>query len=344
MEQDTIQANLKFTSEVLKLTSFEESVQLPRKVQGQWDWGSQNFVIELENLFEAFISADSQQKHGLCQRCWKVILTNAFPEWSMLSLKDMLVGLCRYVWRIRLEANQGGNVKLNFIEFFAGSGNLSKACLQSKLQGLAFDIDYSEMHDMSDPSAVRLAVEALGHTVVKALIWLGTPYSSFTALCQNNSQRWERNMFMGNDPMVPFVAEGNHYMDVSAILFLVSFVAGNFPGFEQPAESTMPLAGPMALVLQRTGSTKCVTYGALFGASSEKPWQLWSTKAELIANMTRTRPRMNFSAEDSFAINGEKGEYTGKRHVLKQSQVYPMMMCKQLVQNYLQCIQPARKP
>ena len=275
MDQSMIEANFKFATRTSKVTSFEKSVQLPIKVDGQWNWGSRSFVTQLEDLFEGFICLDSDHNHGLCQNRWPIILAGTFPEWSMLSLKDMLVGLCLYAWKTRFEIYQTGHnstlAPLNFVEFFAASGNLSKACLQTNLQGVAFDIDYSEMHDMSTASAARLAFESIGHTVVKAMVWFGTPCSSFTALCQN---KWERNMFLGADPMVPFVAEGNHYMDLSAMLFLISFVVANIPGLEQPLDSRMPLAGPMALVLHWTGSSKCVTYGAAFGASSLKPWQL----------------------------------------------------------------------
>lgn len=87
------------------------------------------------------------------------------------------MGLCLYAWKTRIEIYHSAEGvrslrQLDFMEYFAGSGNLSKACLQASLAGIAFDYEYSDAHDLTRASAVRLGFEALGHTKLQALIWL----------------------------------------------------------------------------------------------------------------------------------------------------------------------------
>ena len=71
---------------------------------------------------------------------------------------------------------------LDFVEFFSGFGHLTRAGLNHGLRGLAFDIPCREDHNALRAQGLCLFLTALSGTKPGAMVWFGTPCSSFVIL------------------------------------------------------------------------------------------------------------------------------------------------------------------
>ena len=140
-------------------------------------------------------------------------------------------------------------------------------------------------------------------TTENALIWFGTPCSSWSIICLVWSRRYEENCFLG-DEQFEFVRIGNRLMDFTALLYLFAFSIRNFVVLEQPRDSVLPKCTSMKLVLNFSFSGCVQTYA--FGAGSLKPWQLWSTNSAIGA-LHRRRPDVSTSSLMTHSESGFSG-------------------------------------
>ena len=291
--------------------------RLPIGEDGNFNWGESNYIADLQNVLEDFHQLDVSTNGSLASLRWCPLLSEAFPEMQGWRLVDMLTALVLCGWKTRAELRHAD--QFDFVEYFAGKGNLSRECIKCGWLGMAIDVLYSEEHDLMTPSGLRLALEGIFSCKMNALNWLATRCSSFVPLCQSQAKRYEENRLMG-DCSKQFVRDGNALMDVTALLYLLSFLLGNNAVVEQPRGSKLPKCATLALVLRFSNSQMTTTYGAAFGQNSLKPFQLWSNSRR-IEQMARARPdvALEFKLADSDASDGR---YTGKKDLLKQSEIY----------------------
>ena len=132
--------------------------------------------------------------HGQALSLWPALLLSAFPEFHTNSKPRLDLVLVSLVMMCRRNRSSGCAVH-DFIECSAGSAMLTKQCLLKDLDGIALDKCLMVEHDNTTPEGLRLWSIELAKTKLGALTWFGTQCSSFSALCVNNSQRWQRTCY-----------------------------------------------------------------------------------------------------------------------------------------------------
>ena len=140
-------------------------------------------------LYQAFFLRDLRENHGRADRVWRLMMNEAFPELIGMDLVRSLTYLTLVTWRWRRSSRRC----FQFIEYFCGEGNLSKALLRINRRGIPFDIRLNPDHNFLTPSGIRLAILSLMMTAENALIWFGTPCSSWSIICLVWSRRYEEN-------------------------------------------------------------------------------------------------------------------------------------------------------
>ena len=204
------------------------------------------------------------------------------------------------------------HMKLDAIEYFAGSGSLTKSFLKSGVRVAAFDSCFTELHNCLVSHGLALWRDALACATSGALIWFGTQCSSFSALCRAQAERSSSNDFRGK--LVPFVVEGNCLGEVPALMWILAWLKTCTCILEQPLGSVLPELPCMKRVLQ----FKIATYLGAYGAPTCKPLQVHSTHPGFSA---LTRPRPTWMLES--LADRKDGQFTGKHDALPNSQSYP---------------------
>ena len=214
-----------------------------------------------------WLQYDAVNNNSRAASLWSSVLLKCYPWFAGHSLRFMLVSLL---------FNQSNYHGLDFIEFSSGRGNLSCELLRQGLVGAAFDIANEDCHDCLTSQGLRLWLDALTATGRAALTWWGTECSSFVILCKCQSCREVSNDFLGDESR-PFVRRGNCFMEITALLMLLSFWLGNVCVLEQPLNSVMPRAPSLSHVLAFIQANKYVTYIGAFGGETTEPLQIWSS-------------------------------------------------------------------
>ena len=242
---------------------------------------------------------------------WDMLMKVANGNHAM-SLKDSVAAFITASM-----ANRPGGK--DFVEYFAGAGNLTRSLLERHLEGSAFDITYdNEAHDVLTPGGLRLYLTALASVRQGGLAWFGTECSSFVVLCLSVTRRHPANNFLG-DQGVDCVKRGNALATVSALLFFLSFVTQLRPVLEQPANSCLPDVPAWKFLLHWIQAKCSKTYLGAFEGPSQKPLQLWHCCANFCA-IERRRPEMALSSQ--LVTRDADGRFTGNPMQLAESERY----------------------
>eukprot|EP00435_Cladocopium_sp_Y103_P034702 s1422_g9.t1 len=243
------------------------------------------------------------------------------------SLKDMLTALCVRTWSNR----DSGRARLQYIEYFCGTANLSRAAIEKGCVGVSLDYVLNHQHDVLQAAGLRLWLLAMASTVPGALCWVGLPCSSFVILRRSVSKRSLDNTWLGNES-ARFVLEGNVLADLTAMLLLLAVLLQLDDGFEQPLNSVAPESACLVAVLTFIQSQKTVTYHFCYGGPSLKPLQLWSSKPWMTL-MQRSKPHAATS-DFQLAERGEDGSFTGVKDLLVESQQYSIQFGRHVIQSW----------
>ena len=140
------------------------------------------------------------------QTTWMEMLHKAFPELqSVVRLPLVLQMLVVRCWMLRRAKR---SYLHDFVEFCAGQGNLSMECMNLRMFGATFDIDYTPDHNMMTATGLRVMIDCISKSKVGALNWWGTKCSSHVSACYYHHQRGPENGFWGNQRL-PWVRDGN---------------------------------------------------------------------------------------------------------------------------------------
>ena len=247
--------------------------------------------LQVGQLIDAFMAFD-RACGGDGFPAWQVCLGLANPFMHAWSLKQQFMSLVERSLTNRMRT--ANHMKLDAIEYFAGSGSSTKSLLHNCL--------------VSHGLALWLDALASG-----ALIWFGTQCSSFSALCRAQSERSASNDCRGK--LAPFVVEGNCLGKETALMRILAWLMTCACILKQPLGSLLPQLPCMKRVLQFTESLKITTYLGAYGAPICKPLQFHSTHPTFSA---LTRPKPTWMLE---SLAGRKGgQFTGKNDALFKSQ------------------------
>ena len=272
---------------------------------------------ELRQKIEAFLVYDSVQFRGEVSDAWWSMLSVAFPWSTSWRLADTL-----HVLALRVLYHRSvGHSFLDFVEFFSGFGQLTRAGLNHGLRGLAFDITYREDHNALADEGLRLFLTVLAGTKPGAMVWFGTPCSSFVVLCRAISLRHACNKYRG-DTTRNFVRVGNALAAVTALTMLLADIVGCRPVLEQPLNSCLPKYSLMNCVLTFLRCRKVTTYLGAFRGPTLKPLQIVSSSS-LTIRLCRERPELwQFAEAASLVMKYGKQSFTGQKQELKESEAY----------------------
>lgn len=275
-------------------------------------------MARVSAVIEEFLAFDVQFYGGMAEKSWTSILKLVYPNLAERSLPKVLLALVERA-HLNREKQCGSDALLDFIEFYAGVGNLSRELLMKKLKGALFDVCYqSHWHDCLTIEGLRTWLDALCSTKDGALVWLGTQCSSFVRLCICQSKRSLENSWLG-DAGREFVQVGNCHMIISSLLYFLACLLECKATLEQPLNSVLPQCSLMASVLTFCSTIKVTTHLGSFGAETAKPLQLWTTCVEL-QGLWRQKP---VGLPGALVIKGPNGAYTGLKGPLEASGIYP---------------------
>ncbi len=163
------------------------------------------------------------------------------------------------------------------IEYFAGEGGLTKACCDMGMKSSRWDKSYSESHDVLTEVGLRTWLNEHAHSALGCLVWLGTQCSSFLLICKAVSMRDKSNDYLGNRSR-QFVKSGNAMMEVTALLYFLSFLTDCRPVVEQPLQSCMFKIKPLSTVMRFTHACR-IECRLLKRCGSEVPGRLFQIGA-----------------------------------------------------------------
>ena len=145
-------------------------------------------AARMQRMFHSFFIRDEQENYGRACRVWTLMMHEAFPELVSMNITRLLtyLSVVGLRWRRSRRCFQ-------FVEFFCGEGNLSKALLRINRRGLPLDIRLNRAHNFLTSIGIRFAILAVMMTTENALIWFGTPCSSWSIICMVWSRRYEEN-------------------------------------------------------------------------------------------------------------------------------------------------------
>ena len=280
-----------------------------------------------------FLRHDRQTNFGRAAQTWPQMIAAAYPFMQTWSLGDQLIALVART----LHHRAMGRSWLDVVEYFAGAANLSRAAIQRGFRVCALDKEISGSHDViSSVESIRLWLSVLAATKENALVWHGTPCSSWTIMCRSVSERCEANNWLGNDR--GFVVEGNTLADLTGLTMFLAYLVNCIPCLEQSGTSVMAkspcLRGVLAFIL----AIQVLTYHACFGGSSEKPLQLWSPSS-MIEEVARSKPDMGGSGVP-LACRSENGGFTGIKDRLKASEHYTLLFGASIIEAWMSRFRP----
>ena len=311
-----VEAKFVATSRDASLTTVACVESFPTDADGNLVWPACAVSGEaMKRKIAQFLDYDQIYTGGQAQEVWPSLISAAYPWMQKLSLLDQLYTLVARVYFHR----QSDRAWCDYIEFYCGLGNLSRAAIDGGLEGLSFDIACSSHHDVLTPHGLRLYLASIAATRSKALLWFGTPCSSFTIMCRGTSQRDASNQWLGNCCR-SFVELGNAHCSVTGLLMLLGYLTDCDDVLEQSDSSCLPKVPPLNAVLIYMKAMRTLTYHGDFGGDSLKPLQLWASSS-IMFEMSRTRS--SGMCRSSLVVrDDETGAFTGVKDKLQSSQIY----------------------
>ena len=319
----------KQTSQDITLESFADCEGFPIDEQGQLQCDDMAELESLNAKLNLFFQYDSQLAGGRAQQMWPLYLVMAYPFMQGWSLADMIIALCLRAWSNR----KCGKATLQYVEYFCGKANLSRAAIEQGFKGVSLDSSSNPSHNVLEGQGLRLWLLALTCAMPGALIWVGCPCSSFVVLCRSVTKRCIENFFMG-DETHRCVLEGNVLADISGMVLLLSYLLQLQDGFEQPQNSVAPESACLVAVLSFIQSQRTITYHYLFGGNTLKPLQLWSSQLWM-QRMKRAKPPGSVT-DEQLATRGEEGAFTGIHAELYESQHYTLEFGRAIIRYWQQ--------
>ena len=168
-------ANIRLEKKFLKISRGQDMLYLCQIPSSSWN----DFMNKRQDESVDMPSWEEwlhEQGFSWMTAIWQQMLAETFPSmasWPWKAQMKFLINFCHYQRRVRQSA------KYHFVEFFAGNGNLSRELLRDGWEGVAVDIKYGTDHNLLSVRGLRLAINAVLETHSGALLWFGTPCSSF---------------------------------------------------------------------------------------------------------------------------------------------------------------------
>ena len=326
--EQAIANQLKCTREKLDMRALAAVEEFPRNGAGEVQWHVAADVENLKMRIARFVDYDAMFGGGRASAKWPGYLEVAFPWMAGWTLEKMVTALVVRCWYHRM----CGTASLDYVEFFCGHANLSRAAIEQGMTGVSLDKCANPLHNVLEGHGLRLFLLALTATKEGALEWVGCPCNSFVVLCRAQSQRTPCDMHLGDESKY-FVLEGNTLGDLSAMLLFLGYLLCLVECLEQPANSVLPESACAKATLRYIQAERTITYHICFGGATLKPLQLWSGDP-FIRALERERPDVG-AADGGLVHRDDEGAFTGDKELLKESQQYSKQFGQAVIRAYL---------
>ena len=215
------------------------------------------------------------------------------------------------------------------IEAMSGMRNLSHSFDRHGMVALSLDKKYSANCNFFDDKGFENTITAYRLLDLHGLGWMALECSNWVFISKSSTGR-TRERPDGNESL-PKVAEANSVRDRAVFLLLTLFISRRKWIVEQPVSSSINQTDPWMKLLSSTGSSTVVfDHGAYEDeehASASEGEEMPSTKTlklmgtapwidEVKRSVQKGRKRQKLFTKD------EKGQVTGKRDSMKQSEHY----------------------
>lgn len=258
---------------------------------------------------------------GHVSSVWPAIIRCAYPVLADLTLVDQIMSFVHRIlrnWSVAENLSRLGEPLLDFVEFCAGRGMLTRGMIYHGYRCAAFDINYDASHDMLSAPGLRLFLDALTSTRRRGMHWWGTKCSSFVNLCISVSERNAFNAWLGNQER-HFVQEGNQQAEVTALGIFLGALCGLLSILEQPTSSVMPRTPSLQNVFAFFNFHRQVVWMGAYSGPSPKPLQLWHPPSLDLSRLGRPKP---IGLDAGLVMQGADGSWTGVKDRLETSEHY----------------------
>ena len=245
---------------------------------------------------------------------------------TMLRMK-LPAGLLNVSWWLR-KARASSARDLDFIEWFAGIGNIHAAMELAGYASVKCDIDFDrEAHDVICKEGMLHSCQLVRRLRRGGLETLGTVCSSWVFMSRSSTGRYEFAP-LGVLPRSAVVEGANRMVAFMSLIMLWSTALSCSFILEQPATSIMYLHPRMQQVAAWFGDSwsEVRTYMGAFGAPTPKPTILYSGH-RYVKSLARTLTKEQKKGLDPDVEMSTRDEMTGAvtgGKDLKKSQAYPV--------------------
>ena len=220
---------------------------------------------------------------------------------------------------------------LDFVEVFAGQGNMTKAFLALGMAAEQFETLEGPGQDLTTLNGLCAVIIMVLRVKEGGLVWLAPPCNLFSWMSSSVHKRSKLNP-RGNLSL-PTVRRSNKIARIAAGLVRLAHALKVRVAVENPRNSGLFRYHPMKKALQMCRAEKNLTWLGPFGCPIPKPLELHGN-ARFLPRLVRSKPcMMDFNADDYYDVS-LTGEVTGKRK-LQETAVYPVAFGQAVAERYL---------
>lgn len=252
----------------------------------------------------------------------------AFPEFVGIHLVSIFLALVATCFRNRSQL-QG---LIDFVEFNAGVGHVTKGVLAQGLFAVAVDKVFSPSHNCTSPEGMRFWFEILLYVRQHGHAWFAPDCSSWVWICRHVHGRGKGNIMGHLD--FPRTRIANEISYFQSALLLLCFLLDITYLIEQPLSSLLDQVPHIIKVLDLTEATYDITWLGAYGGSSPKCLKFYTT-CSWVSDLYLPRPAPH--PDRRLAVKKGK-KVTGIRKALKASAIYPALFGAKVGQLFAQAL------
>ena len=236
---------------------------------------------------------------------------------------------------------------LSVVELWSGVGSIAKAAECAGYQQLAMDkdripgvtdVDNSDTtENIMTKAGFMKALQAVLQIKKGGLLWMAPVCSSFVFTNSYNCQRSVARP-AGNTAYGP-VKEGNFMASIAAFLYAVAMLRGVHPVIEQPAGSIMFRHKPLAKVLktfQHWAATCARCHFQVDAVYGQRFLKRYKFVGEAWVRSLQQNCTCPGAIHKALVRKDKRGGVSGDAELLKESQSYPWLLGKWVVDNWLE--------
>ena len=236
---------------------------------------------------------------------------------------------------------------LSVVELWSGVGSIAKAAQlagfpqvamdRGRIPGVTDDDKSEETENIMTKCGFMKALQAVLQLRDGGLLWMAPVCSSFVFMNSVKCQRTVRRP-AGDTAYMP-VKEGNFMACIAAFLYAVAMLRGAHPVIEQPAGSIMFRYKPLAKVLNTFGHDVVTCARCHFQVNADLGQRFlkrFKFVGEAWVHSLHQKCTCPGGIHKALVMEDANGGVTGDSKLLKESQSYPRLLGKWVVDNWME--------